>query len=230
MTSSAHEEAKRITHYMLGLERGTAPGTHAALDNAWNSAWYATRLNGRDHAKTADRIDERQRLQRDRGYATLCAESLACIDRYTAGRRIVDIGAGAGHLARVLRANARDVAALDLGPEGGYIETAASDVTNAEALQWLDAELGPDDAVLLCWPPGAYSVHNYLGHDTLARLGPHNQVIYIGEDDDGCTATPGFHTLWRQQWHTVGHAPVAPMIGRETHDSLWIGTRHRPPS
>ena len=148
----AAEEAKAlaaIEAHMNALERGGEPPPRDALEREWNGG---SSQRERDRAIARIDIARRHRIQSRRGFATLCAESLACLLKHTEGRRIVDCGAGAGHLVRVLRAHGRECVGLDTD-QGGYVERVGAEVIREDIPGWLARERREDDAILLCWPP-----------------------------------------------------------------------------
>ena len=114
---------------------------------------------------------------------------------------IVEIGAGTGYWAHLLRAMGVDVKAYDLYPpsENGWHPGAA---------QWTKVvEGGPERAgfhedrtLVLCWPPyssemAANALKVYQG----------TTVVYIGEGNGGCTGDDEFHELLESHWDIELH-------------------------
>lgn len=132
---------------------------------------------------------------------------------------IVEVGAGGGYWAMLLREMGGDVIAYD---------TAPPDVReNIQALrQWTKVQRGPassakkhpDRALFLCWPPyntpmAVIALRAYLdaGGTTLA---------YIGEGYGGCTGSDSFHDMVEEQLveREVIRLPQWPGI----HDRLFV--------
>lgn len=193
----------RTRAYMESLEGGAPPKTWEALDHAWN------------HPERQQPEDEstRRGLQNAIAYATLTDESFALIRRHAAGRRTVDVGAGRGHLVRVLKANGLDAIGVDLGAVGEHIEAPGSGIKEEEATAWLDRHRNDDDLLLLCWPPMWRIKGIDLGLETARRIAPGQKLCYIGERDDGWTGTRHFHDHVRQAFVVVGQALAAPLTG-----------------
>lgn len=122
---------------------------------------------------------------------------------------IVEIGAGNGYWAMLLRERGVDVAAYDPVPyeEGHYIEIAGKVVTRKE---WSKVEAGdhtavarhPDRTLFLCWPSNAES----WAAEALS-LYKGDKVIYIGEWG-GCTADAAFHVGLEERWHPIARVNI----------------------
>jgi hypothetical protein len=107
---------------------------------------------------------------------------------------IVEVGAGGGYWAGLLRARGADVIAYDCAPAG--------EERNVQAhRKWSEVERGPasiaklypDRALFLCWPPFKLP----MAHIALAaylRAGGQT-LAYIGEGNGGCTADDAFFDL-----------------------------------
>lgn len=133
---------------------------------------------------------------------------------------IVEIGAGTGYWAHLLRELGVDVVAYDIAPPGGekengwrHTETWTEVLEGGPEKAWEH----PDRALFLCWPPYSdpmafNALGNYQG-DTL---------IYIGEDEWGCTGDEAFHKLMNQkfsgEWYDIPHY-------NWIHDAIFIGKR-----
>jgi hypothetical protein len=120
---------------------------------------------------------------------------------------IVEIGAGAGYWARLIREAGGDIVAYDTYPpnqrNNGYCDS--SKTTYHPVLQGGPEKAleHPDRALMLCWPPyqnnmASTSLKNYAG-DTL---------IYIGEPEGGCTADRKFFEELKRSWRQVGRCSL----------------------
>lgn len=105
---------------------------------------------------------------------------------------VVEIGAGAGYWARMLREIGVDVIAYDpqpkdspwhvAGEKGGWSEVLTGDHT---------AVIGHSDRTLLTvWPE-----YEALWSQQMLELYEGETVIYVGEGAGGCTGNDGFHAL-----------------------------------
>lgn len=124
---------------------------------------------------------------------------------------VVEIGAGGGYWAGLLRARGVDVIAYDPDPVAGYPhQGGARPGQNAETrwsnVSWSDVLLAdhhaaahhPDRALLLVWPS-----YDEPWTDQVLDLYEGGTVIYVGEAG-GCTGTGRMHTLLGEEpycWH-----------------------------
>ena len=138
-------------------------------------------------------------------------EALATIAKYAP---VVEIGAGTGLWAAMLRARGVDILAYDAHPpypdsEANAWHRNVKMFTHIEVGGPEKAELYPNRSLMLSWPP----YDEPMASDCLAYYsGPH--VIYIGEGSGGCTGDELFHdTLYKEfeeiesvrlpQWHGI---------------------------
>ena len=112
--------------------------------------------------------------------------------RHTKGRRIVDIGAGAGHLSRVMAANGHETVAIDAGEGRGYVNRTGSNVIADDGPYWLKKNAKHNDAVLLSWPPTACGDIDEMAKRTMDVLTPGHLLLFIGETINGCTGSKEF--------------------------------------
>ena len=115
-------------------------------------------------------------------------------------KRIVEIGAGTGYWAWMLKQTGVDVVCYDKHPPsrrklnnwGHHIKTwHPVRKGNHKAVR-----LHPDRTLLLCWPPydsdmAFNCLINYTG----------NKLIFIGEGDGGCTANDKFFERLNHEWN-----------------------------
>lgn len=124
---------------------------------------------------------------------------------------VVELGAGRGYWASLLRAGGTDVVAIDKQiSDNPWTEVVAGDVDSLDSY--------PGHALMMIWPP----LRSSMAKDALARYRG-NCLIYVGEGADGCCAEPGFFDLLRQDWNLVKHVgiPTWPRI----YDGLFLYSR-----
>ncbi|MBZ9715322.1 class I SAM-dependent methyltransferase [Deinococcus multiflagellatus] len=124
---------------------------------------------------------------------------------------VVEIGAGNGYWASLLRQRGVTVHAYDRAP---WVNL-HTEVLVGEARRAADH---PEATLLLCWPPyvlpmAAQALAAYQG-DT---------VVYIGEGQGGCTADDAFHAQLAAQWRLVVEQEIPRWDG--WHDHLWVYQR-----
>lgn len=175
------------------------------------------------------RFSERDRLVKKYAWAIPTNEALDAIARH-APQGIIEIGAGTGYWASLLRERGVDVLAFDMAPlaPAGHAAPYLNRY-HGDALPWTQVELGTEHilmgdlhherALFLCWPPyaddmAANALRFYRG-DTL---------IYIGESGGGCTGDDAFHGMLEQAWEEVACVGLPQFPG--IHDDLTIYRRN----
>lgn len=143
------------------------------------------------------------------------------IARYSPGG-VVEIGAGGGYWARLLRARGVDVVAYDPEPPGE-----ASDWHSGYA--WSDVEHGdhrvvakhPDRTLLLVWPS-----YSQGWTDAVVELYAGDTVVYVGEPPGGCTGTDRMHQLLGGEtscWCFVGPCECPPTVPAQFREVERVG-------
>lgn len=171
---------------------------------------------------------ERDRLVRKYAWAIPTDEALDAIARH-APRGVIEIGAGTGYWASLLRGRGVDVVAFDMAPLArAGTRPSVRNAYHGDALPWTDVEMGTEHilmgdlyherALFLCWPPyddemAANALRFYRG-DTL---------IYVGEPDGGCTGDEAFHEAVAAGWTEVASVALPQFNG--IHDGLTIYER-----
>lgn len=129
---------------------------------------------------------------------------------------VVEIGAGTGYWAGLLRARGIEVAAYDRKPhKNSQADGNWSEVKNGGPKM---ARFHPRKSLFLCWPPyntpmAWLALQAYRG-DTL---------IYVGEGGSGCTGDDAFHDELDENWRVVAYANIPQWPG--IRDSLYIYKR-----
>jgi hypothetical protein len=104
---------------------------------------------------------------------------------------VVEIGAGGGYWAMLLRAHGVDVIAFDPdpvgGPDGWHDGRCWSEVLEGDHHRIKDF---PDRTLLLVWP----SLHGIWTHEVVEEY-TGDTVIYVGENPGGCTGSARMHHL-----------------------------------
>lgn len=158
---------------------------------------------------------------------------------YHSPRGVVEIGAGGGYWAKMLREHGVDVIAYDPDPEG------TGEHPWHSGRQWSEVLKGdhtsvighPDRTLLLCWP-----MYSADWSDQAVELYGGNTVIYIGEGNGGCTGSDRMHALlggkpycphydepctceWpAAQFHEVATVEIPQWWG--LHDRLYVYSRN----
>jgi len=144
---------------------------------------------------------------------------------------ILEIGAGSGYWAYLLRKHGADVLAYDrkpyrLYPDAAWHHTPAwTGVTEGRARK---AKKFPERSLMLCWPPQKHHLREpvfrlnldprtnpmppamaqeRLAYDALTAYRGET-VIYIGQTRGGCTATDEFFDVLDRDWTLVTRLPL----------------------
>lgn len=137
-------------------------------------------------------IIDRGALARRWSWAIPSDEAIAKIVAFAP--RIVEVGAGGGLWAKLLREAGADVIAYDAAPgDNEQVECLHTDVLQGTAEV---AAQHPDRALMLCWPP--YDTD--MAVEALAAY-QGDRLIYIGEGFGGCTANDAFFQRLDNEWH-----------------------------
>lgn len=143
--------------------------------------------------------------------------------------KILEVGAGNGYLAEVLHRNSPylRVTATDIQPyQNVFLDGARRwhTVHRISAVRAVQRYVG-FNVLLMSWPPY---------RDLNDRLDPHsgafsyhalkewkgNIFVYIGEPENGCTGTPAFHKLLREEWTAIDGCAIPQWP--DEHDELVI--------
>ena len=130
---------------------------------------------------------------------------------------IVEIGAGTGYWAYLLRQLGTDIIAYDESPyKNGYVNHQWSEVLEGTPIT---LKQHTDRTLFICWPPFDTSfasdcLKNYKGND----------LIYIGEGSGGCTGDEQFFELLDAEWDGVDNDVNIPKY-EGLHDYLYYFRR-----
>ena len=119
---------------------------------------------------------------------------------------IVEIGAGTGYWAALLRQRGGDIIAYDFAPsETGRNGFTLKTDSWTEVLPATETTTAyhPDRALMLCWPPNK----DEMAYRAL-RAYKGKTLIYIGEEWPGCTADESFHMLVEDHWQLEKMIPL----------------------
>lgn len=128
---------------------------------------------------------------------------------------ILEIGAGTGYWASLLRERGVDILAYDTNPyENHWCNGSWGDVLIGGTEQ---AGLHPDRALFLCWPP----YNTSMAGDAL-KLYTGSTLVLVGEAEGGCT---GGDDLWDQldadNWCEVKYLDLPNWPGIHDNLSVW---------
>lgn len=147
-------------------------------------------------------------------------EALETIARHSPNG-VVEIGAGTGYWAGLLRARGVDVAAYDEAPYDNF--QAGGQWSEVLVGGPLDALRHPERTLFLCWPPydepmATMALRRYKGA----------KVVYVGEWC-GATADEDFHELLETEWERLEVVSLPQWA--HMHDDLYVYERKsvRPP-
>lgn len=149
-------------------------------------------------------------------WALPCDEALRTLKRYSP---IVEIGAGTGYWAYLLRKRRVVIRAYDRYPPhrdpnpfhpDQRVWTTVARGGPEKAAQY------PDRTLFLCWPP--YKSKMALNALTQYRG---QTVIYVGEGDGGCTGCDMFHAKLDREWSCVETVTLPQWPGIRDRLTVW---------
>lgn len=171
-----------------GVLRGGAPGHQDDWppypmdgDRQELDWWY-----GRSHA--------RLRLVREYSWAI---PNDAALDLLAGLSPLVEMGAGGGYWAMLLRERGADILPYDRTPYpllNGYVTRAWVPVTRGGPSK---LRRHPNRTLFVCWPS-----YNERWAAECLRAYRGRTVVYVGEGDGGCTADDHFHDLLAREFYT----------------------------
>ncbi|MBI4533314.1 MAG: tetratricopeptide repeat protein, partial [Candidatus Melainabacteria bacterium] len=135
---------------------------------------------------------------------------------------IVEVGAGTGYWAALLRQRGGSIVAYDSHP----VPSSGNKWHWGASKGWTEILPGneavakdyPNHTLMLCWPPcGQPMAYNALKAFTGSRL------IYIGEGPDGITGNAAFHELLAKDWRLERTIKIP--TWREQSDAVYIYRR-----
>ncbi len=131
--------------------------------------------------------------------------------------KVVEIGAGGGYWAALLRQRGVEVHAYD--PKPGETHWSHKVWTDVQRGKTAPAALHPDATLLLCWPSytsrfAEIALRRYL------RAGG-ERLVYIGEDDGGCCADEGFFELLNTMTNIGANYYIPSYPGMHDYVSVW---------
>lgn len=197
------------------LGRGGSSGFAVEEFNPYLHKFTAT-------ATMQDCFEEREQLCHQYAWAIPDDKALSVLATH---QPLVEVGAGTGYWACLLKKMGVDILAYDVSPvqSGGnayHIGARKSwaEVTTADETV---ARLYPQRTLFLCWPPDI----NECAYNAV-RLYKGNTIIYVGEGPGGCTGSKAFHDELAAHWHLVEQVSIPQWTG--TYDSMFIYSRKAP--
>jgi hypothetical protein len=159
------------------------------------------------------------------------------LDELSAHAPLIEIGAGTGYWAWLLRQRGVDILAYDIEPPTspehsngyhgaclpGYRRVDVVGTTWTEVLPGGPEQAGlhPQRTLFLCWPPYARPMATECLRAYQDAGG--KTLVYVGEDAGGCTGDEAFHELLHKDWRPVEEMRIPQWDG--IHDALWVYQR-----
>ncbi|WP_280217078.1 hypothetical protein [Nocardia neocaledoniensis] len=153
-------------------------------------------------------------LQEAFAYAVTSPQTLEWVAAQTQGRGVVEIGAGRGYWAHLLRAAGLDVLAYDSAPPDRVENESfgsqsgprsvwghVGDLADLERVE-MAASPYAGRALMLCWPPGWENRMSIEALEAFERGGG-ERLIYVGEPRGGRTACAAFFDRLASSWELV---------------------------
>lgn len=138
---------------------------------------------------------------------------------------LIELGAGGGYWAHLLRQRGVDLVAVDRNPpppEGrtrGWSWRLWTEIERADGLEVIDDY--QERTLMLCWPsPG---VDEDCWAAEALRRSPQERLVFIGEGAGGCTGSKAFHALLEERYQ-LEEEIVIPRLSL-VHDLMFVYRR-----
>ena len=156
---------------------------------------WAARLNAGSHRELAQR------------YYAFAVPTQEALDALAGRAPLLEMGAGAGYWASLLRQMDVDVLAYDVDPAHnryGLSPTWTAVLATDNACEV--ARVHATRTLFLCWPDD----HTPFAHDVLAAYtsAGGQMLAYVGEERGGCTADDSFFDLLEAAWAQFERLPL----------------------
>lgn len=140
-------------------------------------------------------ILERLAFTRNFSWSIPSIPAIRGICEFADSAQILEVGAGLGLWAALIRANGGNIIPTDsFTTHGTSLENTFLEVVPRDAIAAV--EEFPTEVLLMCWPPQNES----CAHDALQRF-QGNKFVYIGQERGGCTAEDEFFDLLEKEWN-----------------------------
>lgn len=157
----------------------------------------------------------RQEAVKRYSFAVPCLEAVRAVAELSP---LVEVGAGSGYWAGILKRAGADVVATDVGKQSGY-----SRLWSSESVLCMDAleavRTYPDRNVFVCWP----SRDEDWAAEMAEAVLPGRSLAYIGEGRGGCTANGRFFDVIGRKFEDGRQVGIPQWDG--IHDFLGIFRR-----
>ncbi len=133
------------------------------------------------------------------GWVRLSAEDAVWISENCRFERVVELGAGSGHVASMLTDAGMCVVCFDTKLPGTYQENwRSNDSVHTGGIEEAMEELKRANVLLCCWPP---QEADFFANALKAFRGEF--VVYIGEDEGGLTGNSNMFSILGRDWVLV---------------------------
>ncbi|WP_194837402.1 hypothetical protein [Nocardia sp. XZ_19_369] len=196
----------RLVHYMTGDESESGNPYWDIVGPSVGVADGRRVVNGGRTKGSARLAFAQTILQAAYAYAVPSPETIDWMARFSAGKRVLELGAGRGYWAGQLTSRGVDVAAFDVEPPDSTTNASFPgaagqlDVWHAVGgLEKFEAELNGDTVLFLCWPPGwGEPMASRALQEFESRGG--SRLVFIGEPKGGKTGDDAFFDRLGERW------------------------------
>jgi hypothetical protein len=166
-----------------------------------------------------DEFSRRDLFVKTFAWAVPSPEAIAAMAEFAGTARIVEINAGRGLWAHLLQLAGANIIATDLVPPPDPFATVRQMSAVMAAQQYLDSS----GVLMTCWPDylqsyAADALTWALQHHRIAK------VIYIGEDEDGCTGDGELHRILARDFTLIESVEIPQWFG--IHDAVYLYSKN----
>lgn len=202
----------RVVHYLTGGESSTGNPYWDIVEPVISREDSGRRIVGAKAGSSRLAYAETV-LQAAYAYAIPSPETLEWMNEFSAGRMVLELGAGRGYWAAQLARLGVRVAAFDSEPPQMTENPSFPEVPGQQAIWYSVADLtayaaadAADAVLFLCWPPGWGTPMASRALAQFEQAGG-KQVVYIGEPQGGKTGDDAFFELLQDRWELVAEDP-----------------------
>jgi hypothetical protein len=174
-------------------------------DSFWGDRHFFSQWENRH----SERLTFRHRAVENYAWAVPDERAINVIAKHSP---LIEIGAGTGYWAWLLRQRGADILAYDKRGENEVV------IQWTEVLKGTPTELQhhPDRTLFLCWPP----YDDAMAYDCLVAY-QGRCLIYVGEGAGGCTGDEAFHDELERGWEETEEYNIPQHWGMHDRLTIW---------
>jgi len=162
---------------------------------------------------------QREEFVKNYSWAIPSEKAVQKIKDFAGGQTILEVGAGLGLWAKLLKDSGVSIVPTDLSLKNDYVAK-KDPYINVEEIGHLEAiqKYGHHKILMMIWPPYDHPMAN----ETLKAF-KGKKIIFVGEGRGGCTGCDNFFKELEKNWVETDYIAIPNWLGM--HDSLMFFVR-----